>query len=116
MIPSPALDVRARESRRRRARPPVAKIRPEMSGTRDNWPSQSAQNLAACGFGPPRAYRPEWRRGRVAEGGGLLNRYRVVKPYRGFESLRLRHPQCKSLPKFRRNAESRLPLAARLLS
>ena len=32
------------------------------------------------------------RRGRVAEGGGLLNRYRVVKPYRGFESLRLRQP------------------------
>jgi hypothetical protein len=30
------------------------------------------------------------RCGRVAEGGGLLNRYRVVKPYRGFESLRLR--------------------------
>jgi hypothetical protein len=30
------------------------------------------------------------RRGRAAEGGGLLNRYRVVKPYRGFESLRLR--------------------------
>src|SRR6266568_4850595 len=29
--------------------------------------------------------------GREAEGGGLLNRYRVVKPYRGFESLRLRH-------------------------
>ena len=28
--------------------------------------------------------------GREAEGGGLLNRYRVVKPYRGFESLRLR--------------------------
>ena len=28
----------------------------------------------------------------MAEGGGLLNRYRVVKPYRGFESLRLRHP------------------------
>ena len=26
----------------------------------------------------------------MAEGGGLLNRYRVVKPYRGFESLRLR--------------------------
>ena len=32
------------------------------------------------------------RYGRVAEGGGLLNRYRVVKPYRGFESLCLRHP------------------------
>ncbi len=30
------------------------------------------------------------RRGRAAEGGGLLNRYRVVMPYRGFESLRLR--------------------------
>ena len=47
---------------------------------------------AACGTPPCRAYRPCWRRGRVAEGGGLLNRYRVVKPYRGFESLRLRHP------------------------
>src|SRR4051812_39948452 len=34
----------------------------------------------------------EWSCGREAEGGGLLNRYRVVKPYRGFESLRLRHP------------------------
>jgi hypothetical protein len=32
------------------------------------------------------------RRGRVAEGGGLLNRYTLVKAYRGFESLRLRHP------------------------
>ena len=36
-----------------------------------------------------RAFR---RRGRVAEGGGLLNRYTLVKAYRGFESLRLRHP------------------------
>jgi hypothetical protein len=45
---------------------------------------------AACGTRSRRAYRPCWRRGRVAEGGGLLNRYRVVKPYRGFESLRLR--------------------------
>src|SRR6201999_2032550 len=34
--------------------------------------------------------------GREAEGGGLLNRYRVVKPYRGFESLRLRHPAAQS--------------------
>src|SRR5258706_7967813 len=32
-----------------------------------------------------------WSCGREAEGGGLLNRYTVVKPYRGFESLRLRH-------------------------
>src|ERR1700761_5821269 len=45
---------------------------------------------AACGSASPRAYRPHWRRGRVAEGGGLLNRYRLVKAYRGFESLRLR--------------------------
>jgi hypothetical protein len=37
--------------------------------------------------------QPYRRCGRVAEGGGLLNRYRVVKPYRGFESLRLRHRQ-----------------------
>jgi hypothetical protein len=28
--------------------------------------------------------------GREAEGGGLLNRYTALKPYRGFESLRLR--------------------------
>ena len=34
--------------------------------------------------------RTRRRCGREAEGGGLLNRYRVVKPYRGFESLRLR--------------------------
>jgi hypothetical protein len=45
---------------------------------------------AACGSPRRRAYRPYRRCGRVAEGGGLLNRYRVVKPYRGFESLRLR--------------------------
>ena len=46
----------------------------------------------ACGSPPRRAYPPQWSCGREAEGGGLLNRYRVVKPYRGFESLRLRHP------------------------
>jgi hypothetical protein len=34
------------------------------------------------------------RDGREAEGGGLLNRYRVVKLYRGFESLSLRQ-SCK---------------------
>src|SRR3982074_874881 len=49
-------------------------------------------NSAACGSPPCRAYRPYRRCGGVAEGGGLLNRYRVVKPYRGFESRRLRHP------------------------
>ena len=31
-----------------------------------------------------------WRRGREAEGGGLLNRYTGLNLYRGFESLRLR--------------------------
>jgi hypothetical protein len=36
------------------------------------------------------AHERQRRCGREAEGGGLLNRYRVVKPYRGFESLRLR--------------------------
>jgi hypothetical protein len=45
---------------------------------------------AACGSRACRAYRRCRRRGRVAEGGGLLNRYRLVKAYRGFESLRLR--------------------------
>jgi hypothetical protein len=56
-------------------------------------PVRAAESLqsAACGSPPRRAYRPYRRRGRVAEGGGLLNRYRVVKLYRGFESLRLRH-------------------------
>ena len=47
--------------------------------------------ICACGSRQAQAYRPYWRRGRVAEGGGLLNRYRLVKAYRGFESLRLRH-------------------------
>src|SRR6185369_12715666 len=51
----------------------------------------SAQSeSAACGWPPRQAYPRSWSCGRVAEGGGLLNRYRVVKPYRGFESLRLR--------------------------
>src|SRR6202167_5104463 len=45
---------------------------------------------SACGSARCRAYPPPWSCGRVAEGGGLLNRYRLVKAYRGFESLRLR--------------------------
>src|SRR5450432_3783890 len=57
---------------------------------------------AACGSPSRRAYRPQRSCGRVAEGGGLLNRYRVVKPYRGFESLRLRQSR----------TELRTPLAA----
>ena len=57
----------------------------------DMAPEIRQPESGACGSPPPRAYRPYRRCGRVAEGGGLLNRYRVVKPYRGFESLRLRH-------------------------
>jgi hypothetical protein len=53
----------------------------------------AALKPAACGWSLRRAYPPYRSCGRVAEGGGLLNRYRVVKPYRGFESLRLRHPR-----------------------
>ena len=34
----------------------------------------------------------DWSGGREAEGGGLLNRCTVEKPYRGFESLPLRQP------------------------
>src|SRR6266550_3147599 len=37
-----------------------------------------------CNVGTP------GRGGRVAEGGGLLNRYRALKPYRGLESPPLR--------------------------
>jgi hypothetical protein len=33
----------------------------------------------------------------VAEGGGLLNRYTLLKAYRGFESLRLRQPATGSM-------------------
>ncbi len=38
----------------------------------------------------------------MAEGGGLLNRYTLVKAYRGFESLRLRHSMIslRRFPKF----------------
>jgi hypothetical protein len=53
-------------------------------------PEGDAAQSAACGSPRCRAYPPQRSCGRVAEGGGLLNRYRVVKPYRGFESLRLR--------------------------
>jgi hypothetical protein len=35
----------------------------------------------------------------VAEGGGLLNRYRALTLYRGFESPSLRHNLCFSLRK-----------------
>ena len=62
---------------------------------------------AACGSPPRRAYRPYRRCGRVAEGGGLLNRYRVVKPYRGFESLRLRQLYTTACPAIRSSRAAR---------
>ena len=46
--------------------------------------------------------------GREAEGGGLLNRYTALKPYRGFESLRLRQ----FLSSFRGRTDSTLPIAS----
>ena len=39
-----------------------------------------------------------WRSRLVAEGGGLLNRYRGVNPYRGFESLLLRQSHKEPAP------------------
>ena|SRR6478672_7338266 len=63
----------------------------------DGSPSQPFKGLTA-----PRAASTKIalrRCGRVAEGGGLLNRYRFVKTYRGFESLRLRHDQLKTFGK-----------------
>ena len=52
--------------------------------------ASSQTESAACGWLPRQAYPRSRSCGRVAEGGGLLNRYRLVKAYRGFESLRLR--------------------------
>src|SRR5260370_24378105 len=46
----------------------------------------------ACGSPPRRAYRAQRSCGRVAEGGGFLNRYRGLNPFRGLEYLRLRPP------------------------
>jgi hypothetical protein len=76
------------------------------------WESPSGLKLgypesAACGSRLRRAYRPDRSCGRVAEGGGLLNRYRVVKPYRGFESLRLRHRHYSVLSVIRITCNSR---------
>jgi hypothetical protein len=48
----------------------------------------------------------------VAEGGGLLNRYRVVKPYRGFESLRLRQPSPSLQGQWLRLSYASKPIAA----
>jgi hypothetical protein len=53
--------------------------------------SGAARNLRLAARAAVGHIRPQRSCGRVAEGGGLLNRYRLVKAYRGFESLRLRH-------------------------
>jgi hypothetical protein len=58
----------------------------------------TASNLALAARDRVGHIEPSWRCGRVAEGGGLLNRYRVVKPYRGFESLRLRQYSSANIP------------------
>ena len=76
-------------------------VRPSRLALRSHWGLDAQAHRASpliarpCNASHRRAYvrraRGErWRCGREAEGGGLLNRYRVVKPYRGFESLRLR--------------------------
>ena len=56
-----------------------------------------AQQLLACGrharppsFGCTSASLTPGRQIRLPAGGGLLNRYRALKPYRGFESPSLR--------------------------
>ncbi len=79
IVPDDSAGRQARPARLRRREPPVF-----IQGGR----SRDQHLLAACRcVGHIGGCR---RRGRVAEGGGLLNRYRVVKLYRGFESLRLR--------------------------
>src|SRR6267143_3998723 len=52
-----------------------------------------SEEVLNSGLAPPTDRRDNslpGRGGRVAEGGGLLNRYRALKPYRGFESPLLR--------------------------
>ena len=53
-------------------------------------PSTPGMMLNPCA--KPTVWMARWagRRGREAEGGGLLNRYTGLNLYRGFESLRLR--------------------------
>jgi hypothetical protein len=100
----PCIARKAWSARHHGARVTLLRPRRPASASRDSVtrPKRSAVIKLACEFGSPksaacgsplrRAYRAQRSCGRVAEGGGLLNRYRVVKPYRGFESLRLRHP------------------------
>src|SRR5579871_2149588 len=80
------------------------RLSPDVPGRHQRWDA-SRSSISACesqaavewrgklsaGQGSPIYWpQPSRRDGRVAEGGGLLNRYRVEKLYRGFESLSLR--------------------------
>jgi hypothetical protein len=57
------------------------------------------------------------RGGRVAEGGGLLNRYRGLNPYRGFESPSLRHSYLSARRDIRPSAcPAQTPRASKLLT
>ncbi len=59
--------------------------------TRQDRADNSQRAYTACNRStPPLLGHLQWSCGREAEGGGLLNRYTLVKAYRGFESLRLR--------------------------
>src|SRR6267378_384479 len=56
-----------------------------------------SEEVLNSGLAPPTDRRDNslpGRGGRVAEGGGLLNRYRALKLYRGFESPLLRAKEC----------------------
>jgi hypothetical protein len=81
----PFENARSNWRRRQSFKAALQGLRKSLGRLEFSWPES-----AACGSRLRRAYRPDRSCGRVAEGGGLLNRYRVVKPYRGFESLRLR--------------------------
>ena len=77
--------------RRSRGSPPSwprCRARTNPTEARPWRPLRSAGMVAArlTATAPNTTDLARWRCGREAEGGGLLNRYRVVKPYRGFES------------------------------
>ncbi len=84
------------------SRPPVAKCAQSQGCVHGHrrYPAQVREilGLALTGgwgadrrAGSSRAEAFQRTGGRAAEGGGLLNRYRALKPYRGFESLPVRH-------------------------
>ena len=92
---------------------------PPMRQARRGMPPRPGGLAIALGLGhmcahirnphPKCAFPRVRRRGRAAEGGGLLNRYRVVKPYRGFESPRLRQPSFVSFPARQQMVDSPTP-------